>query len=181
MRNVSRFWLLLLVMVTLALFGCSKQETIPEPTPTPYPTPTPPPKVTGNKHCASGGGGNSCDLTSDQVYDEDHGPDKSLHTCAPWDDDAAIHITMGTTGPGKFKKIHVTAGSGHAKFDISVQACPGSTANPFPSAKNMNHDDWDSGDLGASIAAGSHYRLLMTETGPKGKKMTSDPHIVITP
>ena len=179
MRNTSSLLVLLFLAMALVLVGCGTQETTPSPTPTPKPTP-PPVTATGNKHCASGGGGNSCDLTSDQVFDEDHGPDKSQHTCSPWDDNGALHITKMNAGAGKFKKIHVKGGGSHPNFDITVEACPGSTGNPFPHAVNSHHNDWDSGDLDPSIKDGSHYRLIMAEKTAKGKKM-SDPHIVITP
>jgi|GEM_PF-5695164 len=185
MRNFSRFLLLAFLLAGFALVGCSKQETPSETAATPAAAPkyTPPAAAaTGNKDCNPNG--KSCDIDSAQIYDEDHGPDKSKHSCDPWDDNSAIHVTTGTPGGGKFKKIVVKPGAGHGKFDITVHACPGSSGNPFPNAKNNGtHNGWDSGDVDPGAKPQSHYQLIMTETAPpaggKAKKMQSDPHIVI--
>ena len=171
------FLVLWLLVAAFALFGCGKQETTPESTPA-----TPPPvAATGNKHCNPNG--KACEITSAQIYDEDHGPDKSKHGCAPWDDNEAIHVSVSGAS-GKFKKIVVKPGTGHDTFDMTVQACPGSSGNPFPYAQNNgHHNGWDSGDVDPKAKPYSHYQLIMKEKVTKGsgksKKVQSDPHIVI--
>ena len=173
-----RFLVLLLLVVAMALFGCSKQET---PSPTPTPTPTPPPVVTGNRDCVGEGTGNEkCKLTTDQVEAESAMPG---HGCDGFDLASAIHITKGTAGSGKFKKIHIK--KDHASpgtFTIKVEPCPGSTGNPFPHANKPNNDNWESGDLDPSVPDNARYHLTMTKKTAKGGSTASktfDPHIVI--
>jgi type 1 fimbria pilin len=173
MKSV-RVLVLVLLALGLLLAGCGKEEAPPSPSPTA--TPPPPPKVTGNKHCQDQGG--TCQITSDDIYAESQGEGASGHKCDPWDDNEAIYVTKGNAGNGKFKKIHVIAGANHKQFTISLEACPGSSGNPFPAAKNKNNDDWDSGDLDPKTADKSHYHLIMTEKTKKGMKK-SDPHIVV--
>lgn len=175
-RSSAHYAVLLLVALLWALAGCSTEKAPPSPTPTP--TPAPPPAAGGNPHCVGDGPqGEKCKLTSGEVANETG----SEHDCGPsFSLEKAIHIKKDwVAGPGKFKKIRVVKGGGGNKdFDITIEACPGSPANPFPNASNPHHNDWESGDLAATVPAGSRYRLKMTVRTPKGKQ-ESDPHIVI--
>jgi hypothetical protein len=177
MQSIPRSLLFTILLVGLALVGCSTQ-TPPEATPTPTATPAAV-TATGNKDCVPTGTGNdTCDVTSGQVFDEDHGPNKTQHQCEPWDDTTAIHVTAGTTGPNKFKKIHIKGEPAHPIDSVTFEACHGSSGNPFPSAKK-NGKDWESGGLGPDAKDGYHYRLIMGTKTASGKMKKSDPHIVV--
>lgn len=175
MRSIPRFLALAFLLAAFAFVGCGKQETTPSPTP----TPTPPPTATasGNKDCkATGAGNDTCKLTTDEVAAQSGMPG---HGCAGFDETSAIVITKGAVASGKFKKIHIKKEKDDGNsFDIKVEACPGSSGNPFPYAKQTDKDNWESGDLNASVADKSHYHLTMTVKTAKGMKK-SDPHIVI--
>jgi hypothetical protein len=179
MTRTSTFLAVSFVALLLVLAGCSTQQAPPSATPTPTATPpAPPPTAGGNPHCVGDGPqSEKCKLTTDDVASETG----SEHDCGPqFSLEKAIHIKKDwVAGPGKFKQIRVVKGAGHTKdFEITIEACPGSPANPFPNATNPQKKDWNSGDLATSVPAGSRYRLIMKEKTKKGS-MESDPHIVI--
>ena len=177
-RSNPKFLALLLLLAGMAFVGCGKQEN---PESTPGPTPPPPVVVSGNRDCVGEGTGNEkCKLDTSQVETESGMPG---HSCGDFDLATAIHITKGAPAEGKFKKIHVKKDkSAHDGFTIKVEACPGSTGNPFPHANKPNSDNWESADLDTSVADNSRYHLTMTVKGAKGgskASQTFDPHIVI--
>src|SRR4051812_3484800 len=153
----------------LMVAGCNKETTPPQ---------GPPPTVKGNPKCVDDTG--DCKITTGEIA----GQTGAQHECgAHFDVDTAIHVTVdGTAGNGKFKGIHVKKDKDEEKnFELTIKPCDNAPADPFTTNPQGKMKEWKSGKVKGGIPEGAKYQMVLKQVTPhsKGKKMASDPHIII--